>query len=171
MGYTENGHGGASSRVFTSDGEERTLWLGEALGGTAEPGLTVLLSGDLGAGKTVFAKGIARGLGIDPGEVISPTFVLCREYSGNLSLYHFDLYRLSSAEEVYEIGWQEYLEGLGVVVVEWPDRLSDLAPADALAVAITKEGEHTRRIEMRAGGEVSRACLDRLSRAIGGMTD
>ena len=171
MGYTEIEHGDVPALEIVSDGEARTMELGSALGEAAGPGLVVLLTGDLGVGKTVFAKGIARGLMIDPGEVVSPTYVLCREYPGRLPLYHFDLYRLSSAEEVYEIGWQEYTDGRGVVVVEWPERLEGLASADALTVTMVKEGTHTRRIGLRAGGEGSTACLDRLSRAIGGMTD
>jgi tRNA threonylcarbamoyladenosine biosynthesis protein TsaE len=171
MGYTEIEHGDVSAVTFMSDSEERTMDIGAALGRTAVAGLMVLLTGDLGSGKTVFAKGIARGLGIDPAEVVSPTYVLCREYTGRLPLYHFDLYRLSSADEVCEIGWQEYAEGRGVAVVEWPERLDDLTPVDALTVTMVKEGEHTRRIFLRAGGEGSGFCLDRLGRAIGGMTD
>ena len=171
MGYTESKHGDVSSVTYMSGSEEQTMELGAALGRAAAAGLTVLLTGDLGAGKTVFAKGIARGLMIDPADVTSPTYVLCREYAGRLPLYHFDLYRLSSADEVYEIGWQEYAEGRGVTVVEWPERLDDLAPGDALTVTINTEGEHTRRISLRAGGEGSGYCLDRMGRAIGGMTD
>jgi len=171
MGYTESKHEDGPAAAFVSDSEERTMALGAELGRGATAGLTVLLTGDLGAGKTVFAKGIARGLGIDPAEVVSPTFVLCREYTGRLPLYHFDLYRLGSADEVYEIGWQEYTEGRGVVVVEWPERLAELTPADALTVTMKKQGEHTRRLEIRAGGEESGYCLDQLGRAIGGMTD
>ena len=171
MGYTEIERRDISALEVVSAGEERTIGLGAVLGEAAGPGLVVLLTGDLGAGKTVFAKGIAEGLGIDPAEVVSPTYVLCREYTGRLPMYHFDLYRLDSAEEVYEIGWQEYVDGRGVVVVEWPDRLGDLSPVDALTVAMGKEGEHTRRITMAAGGEGRGACLDRLRRNIGGMTD
>lgn len=171
MGYTEIEHRDVSAVTFMSGSEERTMDLGAALGRAAAAGLVVLLEGDLGAGKTVFSKGIARGLMIDPADVTSPTYVLCREYAGRLPLYHFDLYRLTSADEAYEIGWQEYTEGRGVVVVEWPERLDDLTPVDALTVTMVKEGEHTRRICLRAGGEVSTDCLDRLGRAIGGMTD
>jgi tRNA threonylcarbamoyladenosine biosynthesis protein TsaE len=169
MGYTECERG-PDILEAVSLSETQTMAMGAALGRVAAPGLAVLLSGDLGAGKTVLAKGIARGLVIDPAEVTSPTFVLCREYAGRLPLYHFDLYRLGAAEDIYEIGWEEYLDGRGVTVVEWPDRLGELAPLDALAVVITGDGDaHTRRIAARAGGEGSLACLIQWRTAIGGM--
>lgn len=163
MGYTESGGKG----IATTANESETFVLGAALGHAASPGLTVLLSGDLGAGKTVFAKGMAEGLGIDPAEVASPTFVLCREYAGRLPLYHFDLYRLSSEEDICEIGWDEYLTRQGVIVAEWPERLGSLTPEDSLVIVIAGDGD-TRRVTAAAGGVVSQACLDAWRRAIGG---
>jgi len=105
----------------------------------------ILLSGDLGAGKTAFVRGLAEGLGIDPLEVSSPTFTLIQEYrGGRLTLYHIDLYRLSP-REVDDLGLDDLTSEGGIVAVEWPDRWSR-PPADAVAVAIRLTGEETREI-------------------------
>jgi len=105
----------------------------------------ILLSGDLGAGKTAFVRGLAEGLGIDPLEVSSPTFTLIQEYrGGRLTLYHIDLYRLSP-REVDDLGLDDLTSDGGIVAVEWPDRWSR-PPADAVAVAIRSTGEATREI-------------------------
>jgi tRNA threonylcarbamoyladenosine biosynthesis protein TsaE len=108
----------------------------------------VLLSGELGAGKTAFVKGLARGLGIDPGEVASPTFVLLTRYQGRLTLHHADLYRLSGQGDEQELGLEE-LPGLqGVLAVEWAERLSDPPWRSAIAVRLQHLGEDRRQIEV-----------------------
>ncbi len=132
---------------------DETRAAGERLGRVLGAGEVVLLDGELGAGKTVFAQGLALGLGV-PVErrVASPTFTIVNEHAGRVPLYHIDLYRLRDLDELHEIGVREYLEGAGVAVVEWPERLGALRPADALEVTIAILGEDERRIAARATG-------------------
>jgi tRNA threonylcarbamoyladenosine biosynthesis protein TsaE len=108
----------------------------------------VLLSGELGAGKTVFVRGLARGLGIDPREVASPTFVLLTAYAGSLTLHHADLYRLSGAADDLELGLEELPGPAGVLAVEWAERLSQLPWKDPIRVTLSHEGEDLRRIRI-----------------------
>ena len=111
------------------------------------PGAVILLSGDLGAGKTAFVRGLAEGLGIDPGDVTSPTFTLVHEYrGGRLPLIHVDLYRLDRAE-LDEIGLDQDLAAAGVIAVEWSERLARVIPG-ATTVSIQDAGGDTRRIEL-----------------------
>ena len=118
--------------------------LGQQLAELLEAGSVIALVGDLGAGKTHFTKGVAQGLGSDA-EVTSPTFSLVQEYRGNnLSLFHFDFYRMETADEVLRIGWDEYLDTAdeeGVIVVEWPNKFPELLPAGTLWLEITHDGE------------------------------
>jgi len=113
-----------------------TLKLGEIIGKSLNPGSIIALVGDLGAGKTVLVKGIAKGLGVDE-EPNSPTFVIMNRYEGRMPLYHFDLYRVSSEEELFGIGYDEFFFGEGVAAVEWADRVQDIFP------------EHTIKIEIK----------------------
>lgn len=132
---------------------EATVDLGERLGRLLKGGEVISLTGDLGAGKTHFAKGVARGLEIT-GTVTSPTFTLINEYSGRLPLYHVDAYRLGGVEEAYDLGLEEYIYGDGVTLVEWPDRVAGLLPADRLVVEITRvdgADENTREISFFPG--------------------
>lgn len=125
-------------------GEEQTVALGGALGGLLEAGDVLLLMGELGAGKTCLARGIAQGLGVDPAYVIqSPTFTLVNVYPGRLEFFHADLYRLGP-EEAAEL---ELLEeaAAGVLAVEWPERAPDMWPAGAVRVELAHHGEHQRR--------------------------
>lgn len=131
--------------VETNSPEETASW-GELLGKNAVPGLTVCLWGDLGAGKTQFAKGVARGLGI-AARVTSPTFVLINEYQGRVDLYHLDLYRLENPGETDSLGLDEYLYGQGVALVEWPERIADQLPPERLDLRLTCVGEDRRRLE------------------------
>ena len=136
-------------RTFRSTCVADTLGLGRAIGRAVRPGDVLALVGPLGAGKTHLVKGVAEGLGIaDSRHVISPTFVLIREYEGRLWLYHFDAYRLSDPGEMYELGCEEYFEGTGVCVVEWADRVRECLPPDYVEVRIEVLGEHTRAIEL-----------------------
>jgi tRNA threonylcarbamoyladenosine biosynthesis protein TsaE len=134
--------------------EEETLAVASELASRLQPGAVLLLSGDLGAGKTAFVRGLASGLGIDPGEVSSPTFTLLHEYrGGRLPLYHADLYRLGGPA-ADDLGLEE--AGVdGVLAVEWPDRLSRPL-AGALDVAIDIVDASTRRIDVGEGGGSSR---------------
>ncbi len=112
--------------TVTSVGEAQTLELGKKLGRLLSQPTLILLQGNLGAGKTVFARGIARGLGVDSAvPITSPTFTLMNHYPARLDLYHFDLYRLSDPDELIELGFDDYAFGSGVALVEWPEKLQN----------------------------------------------
>ncbi len=120
---------------LTTRTEEETAYIGEMLGRILTEPLVIALKGELGAGKTVFVRGAARGLGVaEP--VSSPTFVLMKIYHGRLPVYHFDFYRLSPDEELGELGFDEYLPGSGIAFIEWAERLPGLLPPDYLLVHI-----------------------------------
>jgi tRNA threonylcarbamoyladenosine biosynthesis protein TsaE len=126
---------------FSTNSPDETRTLARALGERLRPGDVLLLHGDLGAGKTTFTQGLAEGLGV-PEPVTSPTFSLLHEFrGGRLPLFHFDPYRLGGAEEVAGIGFEEYLERGGVVVVEWAERLEWLTPTERLEVTLSGEDE------------------------------
>lgn len=128
-----------------SHSEAATAAAARALASTLAPNSVVLLTGDLGAGKTAFVKGLAEGLGVDPLEVSSPTFTLIQEYrGGRLTLFHIDLYRLAP-REVDDLGLDDLIESGGVVAIEWPDRWVQ-APADAVRVQLTSVGDTAREI-------------------------
>ena len=125
--------------------EEETRRLGERLGGRLRAGDVVLLSGELGAGKSVLARGIARGMGV-AGPVPSPTFVLMTVNRGaRLPLYHMDLYRLEDARALWESGLEEYIGGDGVAVIEWPERALEAMPAKHLAIELSRGGDAEAR--------------------------
>lgn len=108
---------------YTASAQE-TEQLGQRLGQQLKPGAVIAYSGDLGAGKTAFTRGLARGLGIeDP--ITSPTYTIVNEYPGKIPLFHFDMYRLSSSEDLFDIGWEDYLTRGGVIAVEWSERVAD----------------------------------------------
>lgn len=130
--------------VRTKSGAE-TLEAGERFSQTLKPGDVVALDGDLGAGKTVFAQGIAKGLGITD-VIVSPTFTILREYDGVPPLYHFDVYRIGDPDELFEIGFSEYLDGDGICVIEWAEKVPELLPAHTIRVRIEKTGNNTREI-------------------------
>ncbi|AVX21402.1 MAG: tRNA (adenosine(37)-N6)-threonylcarbamoyltransferase complex ATPase subunit type 1 TsaE [Bacillota bacterium] len=129
---------------IVSNSPETTALLGEWLGQAAEAGLIVFLQGDLGAGKTHFAQGVARGLGITE-PVNSPTFTIINEYRGRLPFYHMDLYRLTEPEEGLMLGIEEYWYGDGVSLVEWPERLEEYWPTHFLQVEIQYGTEENQR--------------------------
>jgi len=135
--------------MIESNGPEETRALGERLGRIAQAGDVLLLSGELGAGKTMFVQGIARGLGYD-GPVSSKSFVILGQYAGRITLYHADLYRLDDPEQVQELGLDE-ITADGVLAVEWPERAEWVLPEERLLVRFEVTGESTRRLhtEMR----------------------
>ena len=135
-----------SETITTSEAE--TAAAGERLAQSLAPGHVVLLYGDLGAGKTAFVRGLARGLGADPEEVSSPTFTLVQEYAGRLTLFHVDLYRLEE-REVDDLGLEELVLGDGVVAIEWAERWRG-RPDDVIEVRIDDVGEDRRRIVVRS---------------------
>ena len=131
-------------RTVVTHSEQETFALAKELALGLEPGRFVLLHGDLGAGKTVFVRGLAAGLGIDPGIVTSPTFVLIQHYNGPTPLIHADLYRLESVAAIDDLGLEE-IGSAGVVAVEWADRMPR-APAHSVSVTIEDAGDDRRRI-------------------------
>lgn len=136
-----------------SKNEEQTYKLGEYLGKVLQQGDIICLTGDLGAGKTAFTKGI--GMGLDIKEFItSPTYTIINEYDGRISLFHFDVYRLEGVEEMYELGYEEYFFGDGAVVIEWADIVKEIIPQERLWITILRgKEEDTREIMFDASGE------------------
>lgn len=139
-------------KVFETYSPEETLEIGKLLGENAAPGEVYALIGDLGAGKTVFTKGFAQGLGIEE-PVNSPTFTILQIYEeGRIPLYHFDVYRIEEPEEMEEVGFDEYIDGDGVCLIEWAGRIGDLLPTEVIVVRIEKNldrGPDYRRITVR----------------------
>jgi tRNA threonylcarbamoyladenosine biosynthesis protein TsaE len=134
------------AQTIVTGSEEETSAAGERLAGRINAGDVVLLYGDLGAGKTAFVRGLARGLGASPDDVSSPTFTLVQEYYGRVTLHHVDLYRVKEIE-VGDLGLDELTSGRTVVAVEWAERWAD-APPRAWVVRILSEGEDQRRISI-----------------------
>lgn len=126
---------------YVSHGEAETEELGRRLAAVLAPGAVVACRGGLGMGKTAFTRGLARGLGYQ-GRVTSPTFTIVNEYEGTgLPLFHFDLYRLEGPEDLFDIGWEDYLDRGGVCAVEWSERVEDALPEDAVTAAIVRHPE------------------------------
>jgi len=133
-----------------SNSIEETSMIGTRLAAKLKKGDVVALIGQLGAGKTVLTKGIAKGLGVkDVQYVNSPTFVIIKEYEGKMPLYHFDLYRLSGPGSLDEICYDEYFYGDGVSVVEWADKIKSILPKKRLEVRLSVAGENKRKIEIK----------------------
>ena len=129
----------------------RTRKLGSDLGRLAQAGDVILLTGNLGSGKTTLVQGISQGLGVkEPAR--SPTFVLVSEHHGRLPLYHVDLYRVGGVEEAIDIGIEEFVEREGVCVVEWADRVPGVFPPEHLSIHLESTGAQTRRLAIRATG-------------------
>lgn len=137
---------------FLSHSPEETEHIGEMLGRRLRPGTVVAYRGGLGMGKTAFTRGLARGLGC-AGRVTSPTFTIVNEYDGATPLFHFDMYRLGSSDELFDIGWEDYLTRGGVCAVEWSERVDDAMPADTLWVDIARGTDESDRIITITGGE------------------
>ena len=134
-----------------SNSPEDTEDIGARLAEQLEPGAVVAFTGDLGAGKTAFTRGLARGLGI-PDRITSPTFTIVNEYEGGrLPLFHFDMYRLGSADELFDIGWEDYLRRGGVCAVEWSENIADALEEDAVRVDIRRGASDQERVITIAG--------------------
>ncbi len=131
--------------VFCSKSESETEAIGAAFARDLPGGTVVAMYGDLGAGKTAFVRGMARGMGLDC-RVSSPTFTIVNEYLGKRDLIHFDMYRLSGADELFDIGWEDYLARGAVCAVEWSENVRDAFWGDEIVVRIEKTGENERRI-------------------------
>ncbi len=141
--------------------------IGERLAKLARPGDVLALWGELGAGKTVLAKGVAAGLGLDAADVTSPTFIIEHEhYGGRMPLFHLDLYRLEGAD-LGNTGWEEALESGGLTVIEWPDRLGDAVPQDRVDVRLGHIADTKRSVRLSASGPRSRALLEEFRGSLG----
>ena len=134
--------------ITNSPGETEAI--GAALAEILTPGTIIAYRGDLGAGKTAFTRGLTRGLGCNE-LVTSPTYTIVNEYlGGRLPLFHFDMYRLASSDNLWDIGWEDYLDRNGICAVEWSENVSD-AMEDAVCITIEKLGESSRRITIEGG--------------------
>ena len=141
--------------IIITNTPEETKDLGERLGRLLKDGDIVCLYGELGAGKTTFVQGIAKGLDIKEGFVASPTFVIVNEYKGRLPLYHIDLYRLNSLSEIEDIGILEYLKGKAVTVIEWAEKAEEILPEERLTIYLENPGAERGRLVLKARGIVS----------------
>ncbi|HHU23233.1 MAG TPA: tRNA (adenosine(37)-N6)-threonylcarbamoyltransferase complex ATPase subunit type 1 TsaE [Clostridiales bacterium] len=133
--------------TIITNSEEETEQVGAELAKRLPPGAIVALYGGLGAGKTAFVRGMARGLGLNC-RVSSPTFTIVNEYHGEVDLFHFDMYRLSGADELFNIGWEDYLCRGGICAVEWSENVSDAFYGDEVVVRIEKLSENRRSISI-----------------------
>jgi tRNA threonylcarbamoyladenosine biosynthesis protein TsaE len=140
-----------------SASEEQTMDLASKLARLLRPGDLLALEGQLGAGKTCFVRGLARGLGVDPSAISSPTFVICQEHAGeDVTLVHVDAYRLVGPEDLESIGWNELTsDGRTIIAVEWPSRILSALPSARINVTLTHEGANVRRILLNAPMELS----------------
>lgn len=120
---------------------EETKEIGYKLGKLLQKGDVVCISGGLGAGKTIFSAGIAWGLGVE-GYITSPTFTIVNEYDGIMPVYHFDVYRIGSTDEMFEIGFEEYLDGDGVVIIEWSELIESILPDQYIQVTIERDRDN-----------------------------
>ena len=139
---------------YISNSPAETEAIGAALGKTIKPGTVIAYRGDLGAGKTAFTRGLARGLGSTE-LVTSPTYTIVNEYlGGRMPLFHFDMYRLASSDDLWDIGWEDYLDRNGVCAVEWSENVED-ALEDPMVITIEKLGEESRRITIEGGNPLA----------------
>jgi tRNA threonylcarbamoyladenosine biosynthesis protein TsaE len=138
-----------------SNKEETTIKVGQIIGTHLERGTILTLTGDLGAGKTMFAKGIARGVGVKE-HITSPTYTIVQEYNGRMPLYHFDTYRILDCDEMYDIGFDDYLYGDGICIIEWPQRVKELLPPTCIDIRIERVNEEESRkiiIQLKDGNK------------------
>jgi len=153
--------------VFSSESEQATRRLGMLLAELLPRQSTLALCGPLGAGKTRLVQAIAAGLGVDPRDVLSPTFVLVHEYTGRMPIYHFDAYRLRDQQEFLDLGPEEYYEQPGITLIEWADRVADCLPDERIEVQIQMTGPQSRRFALAARGAKLEKVLDRLAARLG----
>jgi len=152
--------------TITSHTPRQTEEIGSLLGSMLAKGDIIALCGELGTGKTTLVRGMARGIGLEEGEVASPSFTLVNEYEGPLRLFHIDLYRLADEKELIGIDYEEYLTADGVVVIEWADRLPQAIPADSLWITLRYLGTERREIVLRAEGDRYKMMIEELQRKV-----
>jgi|LDZU01.1.fsa_nt_gi tRNA threonylcarbamoyladenosine biosynthesis protein TsaE len=145
MGKEKNSKGISDKIIYISNNPETTVSLGEKLGKLLRRGDIIAFMGDLGAGKTCFVQGIAAGLD-SKSYTSSPSFSIIREYNAKMPIYHFDLYRLNSQEEIEKLGYEEYFYGNGITLIEWADRIRNYLPGELLVINIKLGEKYSKRI-------------------------
>jgi tRNA threonylcarbamoyladenosine biosynthesis protein TsaE len=156
-------HLGANTLMVELASEAETEQLGHTIAGVIEPGTVIGLVGPLGAGKTRLCRAIAEGLGVDPGAIASPTFLLIHEYEGRLPVLHADSYRLDDPEEFDALGIVDEFEGPGVCLIEWADRIADRLPSTAWWLELEPTGVASRRLVVRARPQILEQIAKRLA--------
>ena len=153
-----------------SDSREQTLEMGRLIGEILERGDVVALIGELGSGKTCLTQGLAKGLGVEENvPVVSPTFTLINEYPGKIPLIHLDVYRLSGPRDLEDMGYEEYFEGGGIIVIEWAEKIRDILPAKTLFVSMRYIDENTREMILEGPGDKIRK-IEELLKAGGSIS-
>ena len=150
-----------ATHKFISKSEKDTIQFARDLVKDLEPGSIICLIGDLGAGKTTFVKGLAKGLKLSEHKVSSPTFVIMNIYEGKLPIYHFDLYRLEDEKSIMAIGYEEFFYGEGISVIEWADRLGNLTPKEYLKIELKHKSDQERTITVKSIGQKYEAIINR----------
>lgn len=155
------------NEIIITESPDETQALGEKLGKTLKQGDVIALIGDLGTGKTCLTQGIARAVGIAPNEIVSsPSYILINEYNGTIPIYHIDLYRLENSEEIAELGLSEYVEGDGICIIEWAERMADVLPDTCIKIHITLGETNISDNYNEAGVSISRSPIDENIRQI-----
>lgn len=149
---------------IVSTAPEKTFSFGRQLGQLLQEGIVLCLIGDLGAGKTLLVQGIAQGLGLNE-EITSPTFTVMNVYEGNIPIYHFDLYRLESPEQLVDIGFDEYTNAGGIAIIEWPDKFPGYMPDSYLRIELIKTGDNDRLIKVASQGARHHLLYEELKQA------
>lgn len=144
------------------DGEEQTKEIGYRLGKLLTPGSVICLIGDLGAGKTTMTQSLAKAIGVDD-YITSPTFTIVNEYEGNMPLYHFDVYRIGSSEEMYDIGYDEYINSDGVCIIEWANLIEDILPDEYLDIELIYK-DMGREMILKPVGEKYKKIVEELTK-------
>lgn len=144
------------------DGEENTKEIGYRLGKLLTPGSVICLIGDLGAGKTTMTQSLAKAIGVDD-YITSPTFTIVNEYEGNMPLYHFDVYRIGSSEEMYDIGYDEYINSDGVCIIEWANLIEDILPDEYLDIELNYK-DMGREMILKPVGEKYKKIVEELTK-------
>lgn len=144
------------------DGEEQTKEIGYKLGKLLTPGSVICLIGDLGAGKTTMTQSLAKAIGVDD-YITSPTFTIVNEYEGDMPLYHFDVYRIGSSEEMYDIGYDEYINSDGVCIIEWANLINDILPDEYLDIELSYK-DMGREMVLKPIGEKYKKIVEELTK-------
>jgi len=152
--------------IFKSYSPENTANLGKAIGKSLRGSEILCFSGDLGAGKTTLTQSIAEGMGIKD-YVTSPTFTIINEYDGDIALYHFDVYRLGDPDELFDIGYDEYIDSDGVCIIEWSNLIESELPKDRLEIQLKRlDGENHREMHILATGDYHKELLERIEKEL-----